>query len=61
MTVQGFFSDVHLVFGEPSSQTPVPYVSALVELPQFGQIQTVNFLLDTGADFSVLNLKTAPS
>lgn len=49
------FSPTHLVGGSPTSMTEVPYVNAVVELPRLGRWAVVTFLVDTGADMTVLN------
>jgi len=55
MAVRGFFSETRLVFGNPPSITAVPYVRTFVALPQFGTFAEVTFLVDTGADMTVVN------
>jgi hypothetical protein len=55
MAIRGFFSETRLVFGNPASITAVPYVRTFVELSPFGTFAEVTFLVDTGADMTVLN------
>jgi len=55
VAVRGFFSDTRLVFGNPSSITAEPYLRVIVQLPAFGTVADVPFLVDTGADVTVLN------
>lgn len=56
MPIRGFFSDTRLArLGGGQPPTAVPYVLATVYLPQFDRRATVTFLIDTGADVTILH------
>ena len=55
MAVRGFFSDTRLTLSQSESVTAVPYVRGLVYLPVLDRRAAVDFLIDTGADTSVLH------
>lgn len=51
MAIAGYFN--------PSHQEPAPYVRASVYLPRLGVGDSINFLLDTGADATTLHPRDA--
>jgi hypothetical protein len=61
LPIRGFFSDTHIDLhppvGSPADPafTAVPYVWAFVYLPAFQRRVLVPFLLDTGADATILH------
>lgn len=55
MTIRGFFSETRLVSGNPALLSAVPYIRTFVELLPFGALDEVVFLVDTGADMTVIN------
>jgi hypothetical protein len=55
LTVHGFFSPTRLSAPGAPARTAVPYVEVLVELPLFQTSGQVPLMVDTGADFTVIN------
>lgn len=55
MAVRGFFSDTRLTLGSPPTEIAVPYVWCRVYLPNLDRRALVPFLIDTGADHTVLH------
>lgn len=54
MTINGIFSPTHLLRSDPAL-TAVPLVEAYVYLPVLQKGVTLQFLVDTGADMTVLH------
>lgn len=56
MAIRGFFSDTHLnTSPDPATPTSVPYVRAVITIPSTGKSVTASFLIDTGADMTVIH------
>ncbi|MCH7698838.1 MAG: hypothetical protein IH865_07870 [Chloroflexi bacterium] len=54
MAIRGFFSKTHLT-PNPDTPTSVPYVHAEILIPSTGKSVIASFLIDTGADMTVIH------
>lgn len=56
MAIRGFFSKTHLTTNpDPDTLASVPYVRAVITIPSTGKSVNASFLIDTGADMTVIH------
>lgn len=55
MAIHGFFSREHLALVPTTAPTAVPYVRAAIQIPSLRRQVVASFLIDTGADTTVIH------